>query len=88
MKFLSDLPIVSNGVFVYDLDIKKDHSKYYKSLKYVKSSGDSDISVSLDVLKKTPEIKKEIELACNHFINEILLLDDLLSSVEKSSKLV
>jgi uncharacterized protein (TIGR02466 family) len=75
MKFLNDVPIVNNGVFVYNLDIKKDYSKYYKSLKYIKSSGESNISVSMNVLKKIPEIKKEIELACSHFINEILYME-------------
>jgi uncharacterized protein (TIGR02466 family) len=75
MNFLSDLPIVNNGVFIYDLDIKKDYSKYYKSLKYKEASGSSNISVSMDILNKVPEIKKEIELACNHFISEILSME-------------
>tara|TARA_R110002126_G_scaffold33579_1_gene105162 strand:- start:122 stop:718 length:597 start_codon:yes stop_codon:yes gene_type:complete len=77
MRFISDLPIVNNGIFVYDLDIKKDHSKYYKSLKYM-ACGDgasSEISIKRNVLNKLPEIKKEIKLACNHFINEILSME-------------
>jgi uncharacterized protein (TIGR02466 family) len=75
MKLLNHIPIVSNGIFIYDLDIKKDYSKYYKSLKYNKASTSSSMSDNMSVLSKTPEIKKEIELSCNHFINEVLSMD-------------
>ena len=34
MKFLKDIPIVSNGLFIYNLNVKKNHSKYYESLEY------------------------------------------------------
>lgn len=75
MKFLSDLPIVNNGIFIYDLDIKKDYSKYYKSLEYRNTDASSEMSIKRDVLNKVPEIKKEIKSACNHFINEILSME-------------
>jgi hypothetical protein len=76
MKFLSDLPIVNNGIFVYDLEIKKDYSKYYKSLEYMGiDNSSSNMSIKRDVLNKVPEVKKEVKLACDHFINEILSME-------------
>jgi len=75
MRFVSDLPIVNNGIFVYDLDIKKDHSKYYRSLEYMGTDASSEMSIKRDVLNKVLEVKKEINLACNHFISEILSME-------------
>ena len=34
MKFLFDVPIAHNGLFVYQLDIEDINSKIYKSIKY------------------------------------------------------
>jgi uncharacterized protein (TIGR02466 family) len=70
MKFIKDLPITHNGLFIYNLDIKTDYSKYYTSLKY-----NEKISQNLSVLKDLPEIEKEIKLACDHFINNILFME-------------
>lgn len=75
MKFLKDIPIVSNGLFIYNLNVTKNHSKYYESLKYDGVPGLAYQSKNKSVLNKLPDVKKEINLACFHLINEILLME-------------
>jgi uncharacterized protein (TIGR02466 family) len=71
MKFLFDVPIAHNGLFVYQLDIEDINSKIYKSIKYniTPNNVDSEISKSKKVLNDLPKLKKEIMLACDDFIH-------------------
>jgi hypothetical protein len=34
MIFLKDIPIVSNGIFIYQLEIKKEYKEYYQNIEY------------------------------------------------------
>jgi uncharacterized protein (TIGR02466 family) len=74
MNLVNDIPITSGGIFIYNLNISKDYKKYYTSLKY-DSDPDSQQSKDKSVLKNLSEIEKEINLACCHFIKEILHME-------------
>jgi len=75
MIFLKDIPVVSNGIFIYQLEIKKDYKEFYQNIEYSKTyDNDSLIFVSkkLSVLNELKDLKTEINKCCNHFIKNIL----------------
>jgi hypothetical protein len=55
MIFLKDIPIISNGIFIYQLETKKDFKEYYQNIEY-NDTYDNDslvfISKKMSVLKK------------------------------------
>ena len=78
MIFLKDIPIVSNGIFIYQLEIKKEYKEYYQNIEY-NDTYDNDslifISKKMSVLNELKELKLEINNCCNHFIKTILSMD-------------
>jgi|TARA_X000001388_G_C2203111_1_gene112036 uncharacterized protein (TIGR02466 family) len=79
MKLNSHIPIVHNGVFIYDLDVEDNlidffsKEKFY-SLKDVKD-GDRNLpqlSVDKNILSKFTNLKKEIDDAFVHLLNEVI----------------
>ena len=75
MIFLKDIPIVSNGIFIYQLENKKDYKEYYQNIEYNKTYENDDlifVSKNLSVLNKIKDLKTEINSCCNHFIKNIL----------------
>jgi len=75
MLFLKDIPIVSNGIFIYQLETKKDYKEYYQNIEYNKTYDNDNlifVSKNLSVLNEIKDLKKEINNCCNHFIKNIL----------------
>jgi len=74
MKFSYDLPIIHNGVFVYDLDINEDFIPYFESLKFENQNEDQvKLSINKNVLNNLPNLKTEIYNALHHLVSDVLL---------------
>jgi uncharacterized protein (TIGR02466 family) len=78
MIFLKDIPIISNGIFIYQLETKKDFKEYYQNIEY-NDTYDNDnlvsISKKMSVLNELEDLKLEIDNCCNHFIKNILSMN-------------
>jgi len=78
MEHLHNVPICSNALFIYKLDIKKDLTLKFKEEKFKPTSGGSPlISENLHILKKYKELNKEINKAIDATIKEILMLKNI-----------
>ena len=78
MIFLKDIPIVSSGIFIYQLNLKKDYSKYYTNLDYEDCDAGYDLSLiskNMSVINELKDLKNEINSSCKHFIKSILNMD-------------
>ena len=78
MKHLSTIPICSNTLFTYRLDIKDNLVLKFKEEKF-KSISDvpSLVSKDLNILKKYKELNKEINKAVDATLQEILMLKNI-----------
>ena len=81
MKHLYNVPICSNSLFIYQLDVKNDLISKFKKEKF-KSAQYSDggcslIGKDLNVLRKYKELNKEIIKAVNATIKDVLMLEDV-----------
>ena len=75
MKHLYNLPICSNGLFTYKLDIKDDLISQFQKEKF--KSGPDTISLigeDLNILKKYKELNTEIKKAVDATLKKILML--------------
>tara|TARA_R110000803_G_C11842489_1_gene304783 strand:+ start:54 stop:653 length:600 start_codon:yes stop_codon:yes gene_type:complete len=78
MIFLKDIPIISNGIFIYQLETKKDFKEYYQNIEYNDTyNNDNLVSISkkMSVLNELEDLKLEIDNCCNHFIKNILSMN-------------
>ena len=81
MKHLYNVPICSNSLFIYQLNVKNDLISKFKKEKF-KSAEYSDggcslIGKDLNVLRKYKELNKEIIKAVNATIKDVLMLEDV-----------
>ena len=74
MKHLHTIPICSNTLFIYRLDIKEDLTLKFKEEKFKPAAGSSLISEDLNILKKYEDLNKEISKAVDETLDEILKL--------------
>jgi len=75
MKHLDSLPICSNGLFTYKLDIKDDLISQFQKEKF--KSGPDTVSLigeDLNILKKYKELNTEIKKAVDATLKKILML--------------
>jgi uncharacterized protein (TIGR02466 family) len=78
MIFLKDIPIVSSGIFIYQLNLNTDYSKYYTNLDYEDCDTGYDLSLiskNMSVINELEDLKNEINSSCKHFIKSILNMD-------------
>ena len=78
MKHLSTIPICSNALFTYRLDIKDNLVLKFKEEKF-KPIPDvpSLVSEDLNILKKYKELNKEVNKAVDATLKEILMLKNI-----------
>ena len=78
MKHLSTIPVCSNALFIYKLDIKDDLVSRFKKEKFKpivpKPHTDSLIGEDLNILKKYKKLNTEIKKAVDTTLKEILML--------------
>tara|TARA_R110002020_G_scaffold93135_3_gene224827 strand:- start:82 stop:678 length:597 start_codon:yes stop_codon:yes gene_type:complete len=80
MKHLTTIPICSNALFIYKLDIKEDLALKFNEEKFnvVHWEGTTSlISEDLDILKKYETLEKEIRKAVDAALEEILMLKNI-----------
>ena len=78
MKHLSTIPICSNALFTYRLDIKDNLVLKFKEEKFKPiSDASSLVSKDLNILKKYRELNKEINKAVDATLQEILMLKNI-----------
>ena len=78
MKHLTTVPICSNALFIYKLDIKDDLTLKFKEEKFEPIEGGSSlISEDLNILKKYENLNKEINRAVDATLKEILMLKNI-----------
>jgi|TARA_R100001530_G_scaffold112812_1_gene79774 uncharacterized protein (TIGR02466 family) len=78
MKHLSTIPICSNTLFIYRLDIKNDLTLKFKNEKFTSLEGGSHvISQNLNILKKYKNLNKEINRAIDATLEESLMLKNI-----------
>ena len=81
MRHVENIPICSNTLFIYKLDIKKDLTLQFKKEKFgsVNKPFDSSASIGedLNVLRKYKELNKEIKKAVDKTLKEVLMLENI-----------
>ena len=77
MKHLSTIPICSNALFIYKLDIKEDLTLKFKEEKFKLAAGSSFFGQDLNVLKKYKNLNKEINKAVDATLKDILMLKNI-----------
>ena len=78
MKHLSTIPICSNALFTYRLDIKDNLVLKFNEEKFKPiSDASSLVSKDLNILKKYRELNKEINKAVDATLQEILMLKNI-----------
>ena len=77
MKHLSTIPICSNILFLYRLDIKDDLTLKFKKEEFKSATSGSLIGEDLNVLKKYKNLNKEINKAVDVTLKESLLLKNI-----------
>ena len=78
MKHLSTIPICSNTLFIYRLDIKNDLTLKFKKEKFTSfEEGSHLISQNLNILKKYKNLNKEINRAIDATLKERLMLKNI-----------
>jgi len=77
MKHLSTVPICSNALFIYKLDIKRDLTLKFKEEKFKLAEGTALVSQDLNVLKKYKNLNKEINKAVDATLKDILMLKNI-----------
>ena len=76
MKYLYDVPICSNSLFIYELDLKEDLISKFKKEKYLEIDR-SVRSEDLNILQKYKELNKEITKAVDATIKDVLMLENV-----------
>jgi uncharacterized protein (TIGR02466 family) len=78
MKHLSTIPICSNALFFYKLDIKEDLTLKFAKEKFKFTEGGGSLgSDDLNVLKKYKSLHKEINKAVDETLTKILMLKNI-----------
>ena len=82
MKHLSTIPVCSNGLFMYRLNIKDDLTLKFKEEKFTAIKGDHQFLCelsgdNLNILKKYENLNKEINKAVDATLKEILMLKNI-----------
>tara|TARA_R110002020_G_scaffold187552_1_gene386027 strand:- start:169 stop:759 length:591 start_codon:yes stop_codon:yes gene_type:complete len=78
MKYISTIPICSNALFRYKLDIPNDLTLKFKKEKFKSIEGGSSlISEDLNILKKYENLNKEIKAAVDVTLKELLMLKNI-----------
>jgi len=77
MKHIDTIPICSNTLFIYRLDIKDDLTLKFKKEKFKLAQGSALISQDLNVLKKYKNLNKEINKAVDVTLKDILMLKNI-----------
>ena len=77
MKHLSTIPICSNALFIYRLDIKEDLTLKFTEEKFRSTESQSLMSEDLNILKKYKKLNKEINKATDATIKKILMLKNI-----------
>ena len=77
MKHLSTVPICSNALFIYKLDIKMDLTLKFKEEKFKPAEGSALISQDINVLKKYKNLNKGINKAVDATLKDILMLKNI-----------
>jgi len=78
MEHLHNIPICSNALFIYKLDIKEDLTLKFKKEKFKPTKGGSSfISEDLNILKKYKKLNKEINKTIDATLKEILMLKNI-----------
>ncbi len=81
MRHVENIPICSNTLFIYKLDIKKDLTLKFKKEKFgsVEKPFESSASIGedLNVLRKYKELNKEIKKAVDKTLKEVLMLENI-----------
>jgi uncharacterized protein (TIGR02466 family) len=78
MFFLQDIPVIHNGIFIYQLNIKSKQIDYFKSVKYNPTDEGYDLSFvseKFDILDELKELKEEINLAINDLLKNKLYME-------------
>ena len=77
MRHVDTVPICSNTLFLYKLDIKEDLILKFKKEKFKSAGRASLISEDLNILKKYKNLSKEINKAVDATLKEILMLKNI-----------
>ena len=79
MKHVSTIPICSNTLFIYRLDIKEDLALKFAKEKFRRTQGHGAFLLSEDfnILKKYKELNKEINKAVDVTLKKILMLENI-----------
>jgi len=77
MKHLRNIPICSNTLFIYKLDIKEDLTLKFTEEKFRSGANTTLVTKDLNILKKYKELNREINKAIDLTIKEILMLKNI-----------
>jgi len=77
MEHLRNIPICSNALFVYKLDIKDDLTLKFTKEKFKFVASTALITEDLNILKKYKELNEEINKAIDVTIKKILMLKNV-----------
>ena len=79
MKFLQSIPICSNGLFIYKLDIKDDLDLKFKDEKFTPRYGkfQAGKGENMNVLRKYENLNQEINKAVDETLEKILMLQNV-----------
>jgi uncharacterized protein (TIGR02466 family) len=78
MKHLTTIPICSNALFIYTLDIKEDLTLKFKEEKFKSIvAGSALMGEDLNILKKYENLNKEIRKAVDATLKKILMLKNI-----------
>ena len=78
MKHINNIPICSNVLFIYQLDVEENLTLKFKEEKFVSTnSGGSLISKDSNVLKKYKNLNKKINEAITTTLEKTLMLKNI-----------
>jgi len=77
MEHLRNIPICTNTLFIYKLDIKEDLTLKFTKEKFRSTGAPFLITEDLNILKKYKELNKEINKAIDATIKKILMLKNI-----------
>ena len=78
MKHINNIPICSNVLFIYQLDVEENLTLKFKEEKFVSTnSGGSLISKDSNVLKKYKDLNKKINEAITTTLEKTLMLENI-----------
>ena len=85
MKHLTTIPICSNALFIYTLDIKEDLTLKFKEEKFKSIvAGSALMGEDLNILKKYENLNKEINEAVDVTLEKILMLKNIIYRIFNS----